>query len=217
MAIRDVRGAIMAGMLTCSLAGITSANARAQQATGLPEKGEVTLVGCLLRERIHHDDKYVLAQPTVGPATSVTEATCSSSGGPLIKLEKVKKHHLETVNVGQWVEVTGDLRKMHKHSDLQDMHVTSFRPVPVVVPRVSEAPPPPEPPQPTPAPPVARMETPAPAPAPAPVGTTGVEEKKHHRLPHSASSLPLAALVGFVALAGGLALFVDRRRTLGRG
>ena len=214
MANRHVRCAIMAGLLTINLAGIAAANERAQEAT-IPEKGEATLVGCFLRERIHNDDKYVLTDARVGPATSVTAAACSAGGtGRMIKLEKVKKHHLEVVNVGQWVEVTGDLRKMHKPSDLQDMHVTSFRPVPVIVPVAEALPPAPESPRLVPTPPTApQAEAPAP---PAPVATTGVMTEKPRRLPASASSLPLTALIGFGALAGGLVLLFNRRRAEGR-
>jgi hypothetical protein len=216
MAIRHVRCAIMAGLLMCGLAATAAANGRAHPATGLPEKGEVTLVGCFLREPIHNKDKYVLAQPTLGPATSVTEAACSSTGmGHLIKLEKVKKHHLEAVNLGQWIEVTGDLRKMRKDENFQDLHVTSFRPVPVVAPPVAHAMPAPEPPRAMPAPqPAPIAEAPAPAPAPAPVATTGVVEKKTHKLPHTASTLPLTALLSVVALAAGLALRVSRRQAV---
>jgi hypothetical protein len=202
----------MAGLLAWSLAGVAAANGHGRQLAGLPEKGEVTLVGCFLREPIHNKDKYVLTQPTLGSATSVTEATCSSTGtGPVIKLEKMKKHHLETVNTGQWVEVTGDLRKMHKDADFQDLHLTSIRAVPVVVPPVAQAP---EPAPPRAMPPPSAPIAEAPAPAPAPVTTTPVVEKKKHRLPHTASTLPLTALIGFVALTAGLVLRVNRLRAV---
>jgi len=223
MAIRNVRCAIMGGLLTCGVVGMVPANGRAQDATDLPKSGDVTLVGCFARERFSRGigEQYILAHPTLGPATSVPEATCSAdTTGRLIKLEKLKKRHLETVNLGTWVEVTGNLRgnKRHIHSDmdLQDIHVTSIRAVPVV-PRVAEAPPAPELPKAMPetAPPAAPQAE-APAPAPAPVATTGVKEEKH-RLPHTASSLPLAGLLGLVALAGGVALLVDRRRAMDRG
>jgi hypothetical protein len=202
----------MAGLLAWSLAGVAAANGheRKTSATGLPEKGEATLVGCFLVEPIHNKDKYVLTQPTLGSATSVTEATCSSTGaGPVIKLEKMKKHYLDAVNTGQWVEVTGDLRKMRKDADFQDLHLTSIRAVPVVVPPVAQAPEPAPPRAMPPAAPIAK----APAPAPAPVATTGVEKKKH-RLPHTASTLPLTALIGFVALTAGLVLRVNRLRAV---
>jgi len=206
----------MAGLLAWSLAGVAAANGHGRQLAGLPEKGEVTLVGCFLREPIHNKDKYVLTQPTLGSATSVTEATCSSTGtGAVVKLEKMKKQYLDSVNTGQWVEVTGDLRKMHKDADFQDLHLTSIRAVPVVVPPVAQAMPAPEAPRAAPPPPPAPIaEAPPPAPAPAPVATTGVIEKKKHKLPHTASTLPLTALIGFIALTGGLALRVNRLGTV---
>ena len=48
--VHGLRRARRAGLLTINLAGIAAANGRAQEAT-IPEKGEVTLVGCFLREK----------------------------------------------------------------------------------------------------------------------------------------------------------------------
>jgi len=211
MTNRQLCTVITAGLLTGSLTSFAPATARAQGTTALPGKGEVTLVGCLLNEGEH--DRYILANTTVGPATSVPEASCSATGtGETIKLERMKKHHLNVVNVGQWVEVSGKLEK-----NQQEMHVKSVRAVPVVVPRAAEVLPIPEAPRTMPAQPAPMVETPAPT-APPPIATTGVvEEKKARRLPKTASQLPLIEFVGLLALPGGLALLVDGRRNIGRG
>ena len=210
-------GAITAGLLAGSLATFALATARAQDATVLPGKGPVTLVGCLVSGNgenygspgqhspgKHQHGHYILANTTVGPATSVPNASCSATGGPMIKLERMKKLDPDA-NVGQWVEVSGKLEK-NQH----EMHVKAFHAVPVVVPRAAEARP--EAPSYMPPQPAPTVEAPAP---PAPIATTGVE-KKARRLPKTASQLPLIELVGLLGFAGGLALLVDRRRVTGR-
>ena len=211
-------GAITAGLLAGSLATFALATARAQDATVLPGKGPVTLVGCLVSGNgenygspgqhspgKHQHGHYILANTTVGPATSVPDASCSATGGPMIKLERMKKLDPDA-NVGQWVEVSGKLEK-NQH----EMHVKAFHAVPVVVPRAAEARPIPEAPSYMPPQPAPTVEAPAP---PAPIATTGVE-KKARRLPKTASQLPLIELVGLLGFAGGLALLVDRRRVTG--
>jgi hypothetical protein len=215
-------GAITAGLLAGTLATFALA-ARAQDSPSSPGKGgkgDVTMVGCLLsggEENYgspgqhspgkHQHGHYILANTTVGTATSVPDASCSNTGGETIKLERMKKLDPNGVNVGQWVEVSGKLEK-NQH----EMHVKSFRAVPVVAPRAAEARPIPEAPSYVPLQPAPTVE--APAPAPAPIATTGVE-KKARRLPKTASQLPLIELVGLLGFAGGLALLVDRRRVTG--
>ena len=211
-------GAVTVGLLAGSLATFALATARAQDATVLPGKGPVTLVGCLVSgdgenygspgqhsPGKHQHGHYVLANATAGPATSVTDASCSDTGGQTIKLERMKNLDLNGVNAGQWVEVSGKLEK-NQH----EMHVKAFHAVPVVVPRAAEARP--EAPSYMPPQPAPTVEAPAP---PAPIATTGVE-KKARRLPKTASQLPLIELVGLLGFAGGLALLVDRRRVTGR-
>jgi hypothetical protein len=217
MTIRHVR-VITASLLTCGLAAFAPTNGRAQDATALPaEKGEATLVGCFLQENINNHDRYVLVNPTLGSAASVPEARCSANGfNSMVKLERIKKRHLNVVNVGQMIEVTGKLEKWHQGDNdadnIREMHVADVRVVPIVPPRTAEViftpVPTPEPPAAAPAP----APTITPAPEPAPTGTTGVIEKKHKRLPKSASSMPLIGLLGLVALGSGLTMLAERRR-----
>jgi hypothetical protein len=76
---------------------------------------------------------------------------------------------------------------------------------------------------PIPEPPKVAYETPAPepvveTPAPEPVATTGVETPAEvKKLPHTASPLPLIAMLGLFALTGGLVFGrIERQRALGR-
>lgn len=97
--------------------------------------------------------------------------------------------------VGRWIEVTGRLESLDK-TGLREVHVRSFRVVPVVTPTAEAAPivPPPE------------VAPPEPAPELPAVGTTGVAE-----LPKTASSVPMTALLGALALAAGALLVFVRR------
>ena len=232
MVIRQVASTITAGLLVCGLEAIAPANGWAQQAIDLPqERGPITLWGCFQQQEVKNHDKFVLTNPTLGGATSVPTATCTSSGSEQAIVLKPsgrshmgnylkKKHGNYEALIGKWVEVSGVLDRMEDankpEEHLRAVHVQSFREVPVVPPRVVEVIPLPErAPEVPPAPPQAPAYTP-PAPAPAaPVATTGYKAKK--KLPHTASPLPLTGLIGLLALAGGLALNrVGRQRALGR-
>jgi hypothetical protein len=205
--------AITIGLLAAGLVAFAP-NGRSQDISDLP-KGPATLVGCLQLQSTEEGntkhEKYLLVQPTMGPATTVPEATCSPTGNePMLKLEHIRKRHLDVVNVGQWIEVTGKLEKA-KHHSTREFSVSDVRAVPVAPPRIAEARPMPAPPEPpaAAAPPIAAPPVAAPAPeAPAPVATTG-------RMPRTASPLPLTALIGFLALSVGFALrLVGRRQSV---
>lgn len=202
MTIRRVAGVIAAALLTCGFMLLASSNARAQTSPDLPKKGgPITLWGCFIEQKIEGNGKYQLVNPTVGAATSVPEGACSWNGtGKVIELEdvhtNVHKHHLDRSMVGRWIEVTGRLESLDK-TGLREVHVRSFRVVPVV-PAVAEA-------VPFEPPPLA-VEAPAPTVDLPAVGTTGIAE-----LPKTASSLPMTALFGALALAAGLALVLVRR------
>lgn len=214
MTVRHVSRAIVAGLLLCGLLAFTSAPVGAQTVVLPDEGGPITLVGCFQRLRVTPTDdpgmKFVLVRPTLGPATSVPEAACVGvPGEPMVELDdvhtNVHKHHLDRSKVGRMIEVTGRLEKKGSQL-LREVHVDTYREVPVVVARAPEPAPAPEPavvPQPVQPP----LEV-----APAPAGTVGVVEQ----LPQTASSLPLIALIGCIALIGGLALF-NHRRTVRRG
>src|SRR5262252_6482490 len=98
MNVRHVN-AVVAGLVTCGLAAILPAIGGAQDipgaikegaqdvtgavergvqgATELPERSRyITLVGCFTQQQIGSTVHYVLLNPTLGPATPVTESTC---------------------------------------------------------------------------------------------------------------------------------------------
>lgn len=211
MTIRHVSGAVAAALLTAGLLALAPAKGLAQEQIVLPEQGgPITLVGCFLRMKVADGDKFVLVNPTHGPVASVPEGTCTASGmEPMVELDDVHKnphvHHLDRSKVGRWIQITGRLEKMG-HQDLREVHVETYKIVPVV--RYAEAPRIVAPPM--------KLRAPLPAvpvqavPGPVPVPTTGVAE-----LPQTASSLPLIGLIGAVALAAGLAVrAISPRRTL---
>ena len=116
---------------------------------------------------------------------------------------------LEASLLGHVIEVTGRMEKIEgtvDADDLRELHVRSFRVVPVVVPRAAEMPviiqpvPPPAAPAPTyvPEKPVATSGT-TPEPAPIP-------------LPKTASSLPLLGALSLLTLVGALLLHLLGRR-----
>jgi hypothetical protein len=210
--------------VTCGVAAIASVIGRAQDGAALPQEGgRATLVGCFVHQAVTEQhgvlrwskthDKYMLASPRMGPATTVPEAECSASGTEeMLHLDGVHKSGLDQATPGRWIEISGKLNKAPHGTDLREFHVKAFHEVPVAPPAVAAAPAP----QPYIAPaPMPRAEA-APAPAPPaekPVATTGTK-----KIPHTASPLPLTALSGLLAIALGLALQqFARRRTLGRG
>jgi hypothetical protein len=188
---------------------------KAPKATHQHHDDNVTLVGCFIRivdsdgDRVKH---YVLANATPGPATTVADQNCADQGSAqLIRLTDVDDVGLDQIASGRWVEISGELGKPRDADDMRKFELKSFREVPQT-PRVAVM---------IPAPPIAKYETPAPeprveTPAPEPVATAGTETPK--KLPHTASPLPLIAMLGLFALSGGLVLgLVDRRRVQQRG
>jgi LPXTG-motif cell wall-anchored protein len=218
MTIRNVCRALAGVWLTCGVAAVAPVVAQAQDVSILP-KGHVTLVGCFVfgEDPTDSDDvRFMLADAKLGPATSVPNPNCTPTGSqPNLKLSEVSKHGLDSVRPGRWVEINGELGKMRDSDDLRKFEVKSFREVPVTPPRVAII-------IPVPAPPAA-VETPQPEPTAEtpgePVATAGIETPGEiKKLPKTASSLPLIAMLGLFALTGGLVLSVfDRRRALKRG
>jgi hypothetical protein len=116
--------------------------------------------------------------------------------------------HLDHAMLGRWLEITGRLESSHSADGIREVHVKSFKPVPVVPRRATAA---------TPAPPPIAKFTPAPTPEPTPqpvveqrqpVATAGVRTE----LPRTATSLPLFGLIGFVSLGAGLFVHLLNRR-----
>ena len=177
----------------------------------------VTLVGCFIRGTDHDGDhvRYLLGDVTPGPATTVADQNCIATG-QVIRIKHADDVGLDHMTSGRWIEAYGELEKSGDGDadDMQKFEVKSFREVPQT-PRVAVMM------IPAPAPPPVAYETPAPeprveTPAPEPVATAGTETPK--KLPHTASPLPLIAMLGLFALSGGLVLgLVDRRRAEQRG
>jgi LPXTG-motif cell wall-anchored protein len=133
----------------------------------------------------------------------------------VIKLQDLSQVHLDQAMLGRWLEITGRLEGSHRADGIREVHVKSFKPVPVVPRRVAEATPV--------APPIAEF-TPAPTPEPTPeptpqpvveqqqpVATAGVRTE----LPKSGTSLPLFGLLGFASLSAGLLVHLLNRRLEG--
>lgn len=208
MTTRQIRSVIAGSMLTCGMVVIHPAISRAQNTPDLPLKGQrITVVGCLVDGKVKgHAKKLVLANAKIGTVESVPEATCTATDADtVIRLQDMAQAGLDEQYAGRWMEIEGRLESQHKVHKVREIHVKSFKPVPVVPPRVAEATPVPF--QPTveaPAPPIAE------APGPEqPVGTAGVENE----LPKTASSLPLLELIGLVSLAAGFGLHLLTRRS----
>ena len=208
MTTRHVRSALVASLVTLGVVGVAPAVGRAQNSTAIPEKGgAITMVGCFVRGQVKNHDRYVLVRPIVGSVESVPDASCGSTpGDQVIKLQDLKQAGLDHAMLGRWLEITGRLEGNHRSDAIREVHVKSFRPVPVVPPRVAENVSPPPPPA---------IETPPVAPEPVaeptieekPVATSGVRTE----LPKSATSLPLVGLIGFVALCAGFGVHLLTR------
>jgi hypothetical protein len=194
----------MAGiMLTCGLS-VAPAHAQAHSAILPPDQdGLVTVVGCFVFGG-ENGNKHLLAGPTTAPIASVPEETCSVAvNSDALELEHTDKYGLSDSLIGRWIEVSGRLEKeMSDDPDNhRELHVQSFRVIPVIPP-VAYVPPAPAP--------VIQQEPVAPPPEMSarqeeqPVATTGTEERKS--LPKTGSLLPAIALAGLLSLAAAVAL-----------
>jgi hypothetical protein len=190
MSIR-VPTSITVGLLTCGLVAFAPSTASAR--TALPDTTTyMTLTGCFVHEIVVEKGKekaeYVLAHPVIGTVPSVPVAHCwSSPHDQAIELDGVS-HHLDASLLGRYIEVTGKLEGFENEYELREMNVKGYREVPVVPPHAHVAPPHPS---------IAPVE-------PAPQQT--------RQLPPTASSLPLAGLIGVLAFTGALALRLFRHR-----
>jgi hypothetical protein len=190
---------------------VTVAPALAQLRDGgiLPpkESAVVTVAGCLMRGdqvRGGQQGKYVLAQPRVGPVSSVPEERCAAAPGDnALALDNPDKGNVSEAMLGRWIEVSGRLeRETSTNPDnLRELDVSSARLVPVVPPQAAAAPIP---------------EPPAPLPE-IPVATSGeIAAPLPEVLPQTASRVPAIGLLGMFALVGALALRAARTRQGGQ-
>ena len=207
MTSRHVRTAIAASFVT--IGTVALAPSTYAQAQTLPQQGgEITVVGCFVRGMVNSHERYVLVRPIVGSVASMPDASCTLiPGDEVIKLQDLSQAGLDYTMSGRWLEITGRLEGNHRSDGVREVHVKSFKAVPVVPMRAARVNPP------SPAietPPVA----PAPQPAiePAPVATSGVRTE----LPRTATSLPLIGLIGFVSFSAVFGLFLLNRLSSNR-
>lgn len=212
MSVQRLRRGPIVAMVVCGAAALASPRVQAQAV--LPaEGGTITVVGCLVRSDKHEHGqssrRFMLANPAIGSAETAPEANCSGvADNQAIDLKDTAKSHLGQPTLGRWVEVTGRLEPSHE-GDARELHVTSFRMLPVAIPTPAAPAPPPE---------VRYMPAPQPQaaipplPAEQPVATSGTVPTP--ALPKTASSLPLFGLLSLLSLSGALSLHLvgGRRR-----
>jgi len=212
MTTRHVQSVIVGSLLTCGIVA-APAIARAQNTPDLPLEGQrITVVGCLVNGKVDgHPEKLVLAKAKAGSVESVSEATCTATDADsVIRLQDMRQAGLNEGYAGRWMIIDGRLESQHKVHKVREIHVKSFRPVPVLIPRVAEAAPAPSVPTPEPRAPAPQIAaTPAPE-AEVIVATPGTAKQ----LPKPATSLPLVGLIGFLSLAAGLGLHLVKRGSL---
>jgi hypothetical protein len=195
---------------------VSPALAQSRDASLLPpeESGVITVAGCLQLGG-EDGDKYLLANPKLGPIANVAEDTCNATvDDRALNLRETDDQGINQSMLGRWVEVNGRLEKETDDdlTNFRELKVRSFRMVPVIPPPVVisprvEAAPIPEPRQQSEYQPVA---PPAP-PQEQPVGTTG----QAAALPETASPLPIIGLLGLLSLAGGLGFRLYRSHDRG--
>ena len=205
MVVRFFYYAIVATLSTWAVLAVASAQIQ-ERGVGVPpeESAVITVAGCLQRGGTN-GDKYVLAGPVRGPIASVPQGTCRASvNEQALELEHTTPQGFNESMLGMWIEVNGRLEKETSDdpSNLRELHIRSFRLVPVVPPaeqpRVEQ-------------PRAEALPAPAAAPnaeviAPAeeiPVATTGSAPTV---LPTTSSPAPLVGSIGLLLLGGGLAL-----------
>jgi LPXTG-motif cell wall-anchored protein len=208
MTNRHLRHSIAGALLALGTVAIAPALGQAPATPDLPLDGQrITVFGCLVRGDSEEHDKLVLARASAGLMESTTESTCTASNTEsVIRLQDMKQVGLNEAYLGRWMIIDGRLESQHKVHKLREIHVKSFRPVPVVVP------PPPVAEVVIPPPVIIERLAPSPqaaAPVQEPVATTGTADRV---LPKTATSLPLVGLIGLVSLVGGLAFHLFNRR-----
>ena len=210
MVVRFFYNVIVATLSTWAVLVVASAQTQ-ERGVGVPpeESAVITVAGCLQRGGTN-GDKYVLADPIRGPIASVPQGTCRASvNEQALELEHTTAQGFNESMLGMWIEVNGRLEKETSDdpSNLRELHIRSFRLVPVVPPAEQPRVEQPRVEQP-------RAEAlPAPAAAPhaeviapaeeIPVATTGTAPTV---LPTTSSPAPLVGSIGLLLLAGGLAL-----------
>jgi LPXTG-motif cell wall-anchored protein len=129
--------------------------------------------------------------------------TRGANGNRKWTYEDINSHDIRIFRDGQEVEIS-----QLKVGDRLTATIISHHPPTVVSTQAVKAAVSGAPPAPTAAPAMAPAPAPAPAAEPAPAPAPA-----HHKLPKTASSVPLTGLAGVLSLAAGFALAISRRRT----
>jgi hypothetical protein len=227
MTLRYASGALAAILLSCGLPTLEAAQAQTRDASLLPpeKSGLITVAGCL-QPGGDKGDKYLLANPKLGPIANVAEEACDARvDDRTLDLKDTAEHGINPSMLGHWVEINGRLEKETDAdlTNLRELEVRSFRmlpvvPPPVIPPRAEAAPVPLPRPQAEQHPVTPPAETITP-PEERPIGTTGVAETPPQTaeptLPRTASPLAAVGLLGLLSLAGGVGVRFYRSRERG--
>ena len=220
MTLQHVLGGATIVVFAVGVVAVEPASAQRRDGSLLPqeESGQVTAVGCLVKGgtvRGGDKNRYTLARPKRGPATSVPEATCTAdAGADALDLDNESgQAGVTDAMVGRWVEITGRLERETSKDpdDLRELDVKTVKLMPVVVPKPPAPAPAPAPaaaePRPTPRAPEPTPPPPAAAPAPAP--------EAPRSLPKTASPVPVIGLAGLLSLGVGFTIRSFRLRRRG--
>ena len=207
MTLRCMSSAVIAVVLSCSVWIVASAGAQTRDASLLPpeQSGVITVAGCLQLGG-KNGDRYLLANPQLGPLSNVPKAACNDTvDHRALDLQDTGEHGINPSMLGHWVEINGKLERETDDdlTNLREITVRSFRLIPVLPPPVlsTRTEPRPEPRQQAAAEPAAPA---AAAPVEEPIGTSG------QALPQTASMLPVFGMLGLLSLAGGFGLRLYR-------
>jgi hypothetical protein len=211
MTLRYMSVALTVIVLSCGVLTVDPAHAQTRDASLLPpeQSGVITVAGCLQLGG-KNGDRFLLANPKLGPIANVPDETCDATvDDRTLDLQYTAQHGINRSMLGHWVEINGRLEKETDTdlTNLREMEVRSFRmvpviPRPIIAPRAEAAPAPVPRPQAEQQPVTLPAEATAP-PEERPIGTTGVAETT---LPKTSSLLPTIGLLGLLSLAGGLGL-----------
>jgi LPXTG-motif cell wall-anchored protein len=234
-------GVLMSAAAVVQTSGQTPTQTTPTQPTaqaGTQPETPITLVGCIQREADYRREKdkgrggavgtgagagneYVLINASIAtpdmPAPSSAEPCAPGGKGEAYELTGNRERDLERF-VGRRIEITGMLKKhetagttgtgapkptggvdpMGQDLQLPEVNVTSFKEVAATRPPAEAAAQPETPAQP---------QTPA-EPAARPTGTAGIPDE----LPKTGSQLPLAGLIGLMALGAAFGVRSLRRR-----
>src|SRR5688572_10394648 len=149
MTLRYMSVALTVIVLSCGVLTVDPAHAQTRDASLLPpeQSGVITVAGCLQLGG-KNGDRFLLANPKLGPIANVPDETCDATvDDRTLDLQYTAQHGINRSMVGHWVEINGRLEKETDTdlTNLREMEVRSFRmvpviPRPVIAPRAEAAP-----------------------------------------------------------------------------